>query len=146
MSGMEVMSKRLLDTERAAADFVATLEGEKQATIIGLQGELGSGKTTFVKGVAKALGVEQTITSPTFVIEKIYKLGGQKFAHMVHIDAYRLEGGAELMTLGFREVLESSDNLVLVEWPERIKDVLPKKIAILRFAFVNEETRRIQFP
>lgn len=143
---MEVMSKRLLDTEKAAATFVAALGKGEQATVVGLQGNLGSGKTTFVKGVAKAFGVEQTVTSPTFVIEKIYKLSGTLFSHLVHVDAYRLEEGKELAALGFNEVLKDPGNLVLIEWPEKVSDILPEDIRTVRFSFIDDETRRIQLP
>jgi len=143
---VEVMSRRLLDTEQAAADFVSKLKGGKQATVVGLQGELGSGKTTFVKGVAKALGVLETVTSPTFVIEKIYKLESQPFLHLVHVDAYRLDEGKELVALGFADVLRDGGNLVLVEWPEHVSDVLPAGAETIRFSFVDDETRAIILP
>lgn len=142
----EVLSKRLSDTEEAAASFVKELSRGKRATVIGLTGGLGSGKTTFAKGVAKALGVEQTVTSPTFVIEKIYKLDGQPFSHLVHVDAYRLSEGKELTALGFNDVLEDPGNLVLIEWPERVPDALPERIQTITFAFIDDETRRIVFP
>lgn len=143
---MEVMSKRLVDTERAAKSFVAALSRETHATVVGLSGELGSGKTAFAKGVAKALGVLQTVTSPTFVIEKIYKLEGQQFSHLIHIDAYRLSDSNELVTLGFNEVLRDPNNLVLIEWPERVSDVLPTGARIIHFTFVDDGTRTIKFP
>jgi len=71
---MKILSKSIIETEKIAKNFLETLSKNKKATIIGLYGDLGSGKTAFVKGIAKALNLEKTVSSPTFVIEKIYKL------------------------------------------------------------------------
>lgn len=116
----------------------------EHATVVGLSGELGSGKTTFVKGVARAFGVTQTVTSPTFVIQKIYKLEGQPFRHLVHIDAYRLESAEELSVLGFNALLSDPGNLIIIEWPERVREILPPDIKMLHFEFINSSTRSIQ--
>lgn len=102
--------------------FVRSLTpSETGATLITLSGELGAGKTAFTKAAAKALGIEDTVTSPTFVLEKMYILpAGQKFERLVHIDAYRLEKSADLHTIGFDEVMSDPKNLVFFEWPERV--------------------------
>lgn len=126
-----------------ARDFLDNLESEKNmATIIGLKGELGSGKTTFVQNLARELGLTELITSPTFVIEKIYRLTGQKFRKLIHIDAYRLEDGGELLKLGFQELAQDSGNLILIEWVERVSDILGETRTI-QFKFINENTRQI---
>ncbi len=117
---------------------------EKHALIVGCYGDLGSGKTTFIKGVAKALGIKDVITSPTFVIEKIYKLKqNSPFSHLIHIDAYRLETGKELLTLGWKTIESDPHSLIFIEWPERVAEVLPKNIRKLKFKFINETTREI---
>lgn len=140
-------SKSLNDTSRFAQEFVENLlkSGDncgKLATIVALQGDLGSGKTTFVKAVAEAFGVQKTVTSPTFVIEKVYKIKGfGSFTHLIHIDAYRLENGAELLTLGWKEMINDPRNIVFVEWPERVTEVLPDEVQTIRFTFVDETTR-----
>jgi tRNA threonylcarbamoyladenosine biosynthesis protein TsaE len=96
------------------------------ATLVTLSGELGAGKTAFTKAVAKALGIEEEVTSPTFVLEKIYLLGtGAVFKRLVHIDAYRLEKGSDLVPLGFDELIQEEGNLILLEWPEKVADALP---------------------
>ena len=145
-------STSLDDTRDAARALVARVAERAQerstATVVGLRGELGAGKTAFAKAVAEALGVRETVTSPTFVIEKIYKLdAAQPFGHLVHIDAYRLEGGAELTTLGWSGTVAEPGNLVLVEWPERVADVLPDDTLFIDFEALTEsgaeETRRI---
>ncbi|MFQ5662132.1 MAG: tRNA (adenosine(37)-N6)-threonylcarbamoyltransferase complex ATPase subunit type 1 TsaE, partial [Candidatus Paceibacteria bacterium] len=98
-------SKNLKETEELAKEFIENLLPNKNtALIVALYGDLGSSKTTFVKSVAKAFGLEKTVTSPTFVIEKIYRLENQNFENLIHIDAYRLESASELKSLGWEEI------------------------------------------
>lgn len=113
------------------------MKKKNQATVVGLVGELGTGKTTFVKRFAKALGITEHITSPTFVILK-------KYGNLIHVDAYRLRGGKELLALGFQELLDDPRNIIFIEWADRVADVLPKDRLMLRFEHVDEDTRKIQ--
>ncbi len=127
---MEKTLTTLAELEGEAARFArAVAPAERGATLVTLSGELGAGKTAFTKAVAKALGIEETVTSPTFVIEKIYQLpaphSGAGFSRLIHIDAYRLEQGADLAPLGFDEIMKDPGNLVLLEWPEMVADALP---------------------
>ena len=124
---METSAKTLADFEAEAVRFSAMLVPSERATLVTLSGELGAGKTAFAKAVAKFLGVEEIVTSPTFVLEKIYLLGSEasKYKRLVHIDAYRLEQGSELAPLGFDELMQDSGNLILLEWPEKVSDALP---------------------
>ena len=141
---MEITIRTLPELEAEATRFAASLAPrEEGATLVTLSGELGAGKTAFTKALALALGVEETVTSPTFVLEKIYKLGHpmSKFKHLVHIDAYRLESGAELAALGFDEILLGAGNLVVFEWPERAGDVLLAP-AVRVSLVVNEDGSR----
>jgi tRNA threonylcarbamoyladenosine biosynthesis protein TsaE len=96
----------------------------ESATVVGLAGELGAGKSVFVRAVAKVLGVEEHIMSPTFVIMKVYDLAGQAWSRLVHIDAYRLEGILELIALGWRNTREDADTIVFIEWPENVEGAL----------------------
>jgi len=126
---MERMIKTLAELDAEAARFVKELvPKENSATLITLSGELGAGKTAFAKAVAHVLGVEETVNSPTFVLEKIYQLGNgiSEFKRFIHIDAYRLESGSDLAPLGFNELLQDAGNLILLEWPERVADALPE--------------------
>ena len=93
------------------------------AALIGLSGHLGAGKTAFVKAVAKELGIQEEITSPTFVIMKLYeiKLKAVPWKKLVHIDAYRLERAEDLEALRFEEIIADKNNLVIVEWPEQVE-------------------------
>lgn len=95
---------------------------EKKATVLTLSGELGAGKTTFVRALGKTLGLVEHITSPTFVLMKTYPLSGresQGFSTLIHVDAYRLKDGEELGALGLSDYLENPTCLLLLEWPER---------------------------
>lgn len=115
------------------------------ATLITLSGELGAGKTSFVQGVASALGVVGSVTSPTFVLEKIYQLHGPSFSKLVHIDAYRLTGGEELRALGFDELMGEVGNLVLLEWPEKVIDLLPAPAHRITLSIPSTEGRTISY-
>jgi len=115
------------ETVEYAREFVARLSPKKDAAmVVALSGELGAGKTTFVQAVARVLGVEETVTSPTFVIEKVYELDNQKWNHLIHIDAYRLESPHELEVLGWREIVAEPSNLILIEWPEMVAGLIPE--------------------
>lgn len=122
--------KTLAEFEEEAARFIGALApSEHGATLVTLSGELGAGKTAFTKAAARALGVEGAVTSPTFVLEKIYALPpavgrAPVFKRLIHIDAYRLSSGRELAPLGFDELMRDSGNLVLLEWPEKVADAL----------------------
>jgi tRNA threonylcarbamoyladenosine biosynthesis protein TsaE len=129
------------DIEKAAQEFLDHCQPLAQATIVGLFGDLGAGKTTFTQTVARILGVNETVTSPTFILEKIYKLEGQKYERLIHIDAYRLEKPEELLTLGWKELAEDSHNLIMIEWPEKVAGMLPDQIHELRFSHVDDTTR-----
>jgi tRNA threonylcarbamoyladenosine biosynthesis protein TsaE len=142
---MKHQSSSLQKTEEIANAIAKTLGPEKNsATVLGLYGDLGSGKTTFTQALARAFGVTETVTSPTFILEKIYKLENQNFSHLIHIDAYRFETSDELLKLGWKEITENKENLIVVEWPERVVGILPKNIQKIRFTFIDTETREIE--
>ncbi|MBL7045982.1 MAG: tRNA (adenosine(37)-N6)-threonylcarbamoyltransferase complex ATPase subunit type 1 TsaE [Parcubacteria group bacterium] len=130
-------------TNKEAKDFVSALSPKDEATVVALYGDLGSGKTTFVKAVAGELGVEQTVTSPTFVLEKIYKLEGKRFEHLIHIDAYRLDSKEELLALGWDSIVRNPKNLIFVEWADKVEEIIPESAKRLTFENVDEDTRRI---
>lgn len=133
----------LTETQNFAKEFVKNLAPqEDKATVLGLYGDLGAGKTSFTQGLAQALGVSDTVVSPTFVIEKIYTLSNQKFSHLIHIDAYRIEKSDEMVHLGWEEIIANPQNLIVVEWPELIADIMPTHIQV-KLTHVSENERQI---
>lgn len=114
----------------------------KRAVVLALSGDLGSGKTTFIQGFSKGLGVRKRITSPTFLLIKRFPLRHANFKNAFHIDAYRLTGPKALKELGFSEMTNSPSNIVLIEWAEKIKPILPSKVIWLKFNYGKKPTTR----
>lgn len=148
---MEFISQSVEETKKFAKDFLEKLKvtalsrnaGRDVATVVGLYGNLGSGKTTFVQCVAEVLGVTERLTSPTFVIMKSYKLSTFNFQLLTHVDAYRLKSGEELKKLGLENLLADPTNFILIEWADNVAEVLPKDHQKLHFEFVDETSRKI---
>ncbi len=160
---MKVITKDLTEVDLVAKDFLNKLiPNTSSATVVGLSGDLGSGKTTFSQAVGRNLGIKEFITSPTFVIMKTYDLssvipakparpsgaGGAgiqvPFKNFVHIDAYRLDSERELQILDFEKLLQDSGNLIFIEWPEKVSGILPTDLIKLNFKFINENEREIE--
>jgi len=115
----------------------------KQALVIGLTGNLGGGKTTFLQGLAKGLGVREKILSPTFVISKRFRIQSEKFKNFYHFDCYRLNSAKEVLPLGFKEIIRNPENIVAIEWADRIIEILPPSTIFLEFKFIDKKTREI---
>lgn len=116
----------------------------KSGQVICLQGDLGGGKTTFAKGFAKGLGIKQNITSPTFVIMKEYLVNTKNIYKFYHIDCYRIKSSNDIAELGLSDIIKDLHNIVLIEWAERITDILPKNCLHIKFDFIDENTREIR--
>ncbi|MEE8131555.1 MAG: tRNA (adenosine(37)-N6)-threonylcarbamoyltransferase complex ATPase subunit type 1 TsaE [Candidatus Paceibacterota bacterium] len=108
----------------------------KTALILALTGELGSGKTTFIQGFLRAVGVKKRITSPTFIIIRRYN-------HIYHIDCYRIKKPKEILDLGLKEIINNPQNIVLIEWADNIKKLLPRNTIWIRFKHGDKEKERI---
>jgi tRNA threonylcarbamoyladenosine biosynthesis protein TsaE len=133
------------ETKELAFDFVKALRKGEQATVIALSGDLGSGKTTFSQYIGEALGVREAILSPTFIIEKIYELYKQPWQHLIHIDAYRLGDPQELVNLGWQQIVSKPENIILIEWADKVESILPENAIRISFKGVDETTREIDF-
>ena len=132
------------ETKALAHKFVEALHKGDKALVVALDGDLGSGKTTFSQFVGEALGVRDAIQSPTFLIEKIYELFDKPWKHLIHIDAYRLDKEEELLHLGWKEIISRPDNLVLVEWAEKVRGILPEGAIHISFKHISENMREIE--
>jgi tRNA threonylcarbamoyladenosine biosynthesis protein TsaE len=116
-------------------------KSQQHAVVLALQGDLGAGKTTFLQGFAKGLCVAEKITSPTFVLMKRFPLSAGQFKNFYHIDCYRIEEAKHLDDLGLQEILQNPENIVAIEWPERLGEFLKPAITI-SFEY-NQENQRI---
>ena len=141
-----IITKSAVQTKQFAlllAKKVARMKSD-HARVVALTGNLGAGKTTFVQGFAVALGIKEKIQSPTFVLMKIYLLNARKnLKHLVHIDAYRIETSSEMEHLGLRDLLEDQDAIILIEWADRIKKLLPKDTTWIMFEHGKKLNERI---
>ena len=121
------------------------------ALVVALTGNLGGGKTTFTQGFVEALGITDSVLSPTFVLMNIYPIPDNVevrspnvgFQNLVHIDAYRLEDPVQLHAVGWKDIIQSTDNIVLVEWADNVRALLPKDFITISFEWINEHTRKI---
>lgn len=124
---MEIISRTTEETTEFGKKLASQLKG---GDILLLEGELGAGKTTLVKGLAVGLGIQNEITSPTFTLMNIYPVNSDKIKTLVHIDTYRLKDKEELIEIGAEDYLGQPDTLCIVEWPEKIAGLLKDKKTI----------------
>lgn len=117
---------------------------QKRALVLSLEGKLGTGKTTFIQGLAKGLGVEESVTSPTFLIIKKYKLKhSSSFHSFYHVDCYRLESPQELLRLGIEDIFKDPKAVVAVEWGQKVKSILPERVIVIKFKHISKGERKI---
>ena len=136
-----MFSKNINETEKIATIFLAKILKNKPspagALVVGLSGDLGTGKTFFVQSIAKQLGIKEKIKSPTFVIFKKYPMDKlKKYKFLFHLDAYRLKNEKELLNLGWKEIIGNQEHLVFIEWPENVPKVIP---AGARFVYISHD-------
>lgn len=131
----EFVCKTAQETEELGKRF-----GQKaqRGMIVSLRGSLGAGKTVFAKGVARALGINEAIVSPTFTLVQEYE--GK--LPMYHMDLYRISGCEEFEQMGGEELL-FSDGIALVEWSEKIQEMLPKKTIYVSFSINEDQSRKV---
>ncbi len=137
---MEISSKSTRETQELAERLAKEI---KPGNVLALHGDLGSGKTTFTNYLAKALGFESRVQSPTFVIVRIYKRDKGPIKKIYHVDLYRLTKPEELDDLGLDEMFEDQNTITVIEWPELLEGKLPEGSKKLFFEYVDENTRKI---
>lgn len=121
-----------------------TRSGNGQPIVIALEGELGAGKTTFTQAFGEALGVHEHLKSPTFVLMKHYRINGVPQYHtFYHLDCYRLNSSADLIPLGTRDTIHLPGTIILIEWAERVADILPRNHWVIHIDHISEQERNI---
>jgi len=115
---------------------------QKNAVVVALNGNLGSGKTTFLQGFAYGLKIKEKILSPTFVIQKKFKIIGE-FENFYHMDCYRIENPSEILDMDFKKIILNPKNIIAIEWPEKIKKYLPRHTIFIDFEFIDETKRNV---
>lgn len=143
-----IITKSIKKTKKVAALLAKKIKEKpllKTAFIIALEGDLGSGKTTFIQGLTAELGIKENILSPTFLILKEFPIliRQSNFRYFYHIDAYRLKNPDEILELGFKDLIKNPKNIIVIEWADKIKKILPKDILWINFENLGENKRKI---
>jgi len=132
----------LAETEAVGERLASLLQG---GDIVSLQGELGSGKTAFVRGLARGLGVKEIVSSPTFVLQHVFSLPpDSRIKELHHLDLYRLTDSRELLELGWNDLVQRKEVVLVVEWAEKATDVIPERAIKVHISWRGEKTRRIE--
>lgn len=144
-----MITRNQAETIEAGIKFAKSLKGGE---VLALVGDLGSGKTTFMKGLAEGLKVNEVITSPTFVLLKSYhgkisapgrSASGGKDIELVHVDAYRVDTIEDIKSVGIEDYLNRDDVILAIEWADKIKKILPKNAIEIKFKTLNKNKREI---
>lgn len=140
----------MVDVAKAVLSKIAS---SSSGSVVGLQGDLGAGKTTFMKALLSVVGVVENVSSPTFVIRKSYPVpvGGvlpEKFTHVAHVDAYRLNDHNDVYSTGIQNDADRGDVLLFIEWPERLGEQLYSHknfLGTVYFEHSSETVRTVRF-
>ena len=148
---LTITTKTAYETKKVAEVFfkeVLRRLNKPRACVLGLNGELGAGKTAFAQGIARALGIKEKIQSPTFVLMKTYGIKKSSktrhpFSRFVHIDCYRMHTYRDAKPLDLKDILQDPHALVVIEWADQIKRVLPTDIITITFEHGEKRNERI---
>lgn len=129
----ELLAKKILSSARKSGGIV-----------FALQGNLGAGKTTFTQGFVRGLGLKKRVASPTFILMRRTAIpkNKKKFKNVYHVDAYRAKSQKELKVLELEAIFKNPENIVLIEWAEKIKKILPKNTKWIYFSYGKKENER----
>lgn len=140
-----IITKSFKETQKLGEDFSTRL---KAGDVIALYGNLGSGKTTFMQGLAKGLGIKRNIISPTFIIlrtyETIIKNNISSNNYLYHLDLYRIENESEVNGLGLFDIINRKDGITAIEWPDKVENVLPDNRINIYFEYIGDNIREIR--
>jgi tRNA threonylcarbamoyladenosine biosynthesis protein TsaE len=137
-------TKSTEETSLVAKDLIESFGPvEDRAFVVALSGDLGAGKTTLVQAIAKELGIKDVVISPTFILAKTYNIKKSEFyKKLIHIDAYRFEDPKEANVLKLEELINDPQNLIVIEWPERLGKSLKSTVRVVCKS-VSENTKKI---
>jgi tRNA threonylcarbamoyladenosine biosynthesis protein TsaE len=141
---MEIVTKSARETQDLGEKIGLDL---KSGGLICLYGDLGSGKTTFMQGLALGLGIKKRVLSPTFIIMRQYPLAINHLPSIInlyHVDLYRIKDEKDVESLGLQEIWSDPKNVMAIEWPEKIEKILPEKRTNIYFEYVGENKRKIR--
>ncbi len=143
----QIITTSAEETEEFANKFAKkykrSFSTNKSGVIIALSGPLGAGKTTFIQGFAKGLGIKSKLTSPTFILVKEYPLPFRSDAKLYHIDLYRLESPQQLLDLGLKDLFDDSKNIILIEWAEKLINLWGKPVVKINLEYLSEFKRKM---
>ena len=142
---VKFLSRSSSETRRFAKAILERLfRLKKRPLVLALSGELGSGKTTFIQGLAKSIGIQEKIQSPTFVLAKWYRLPKRikSFRHFIHIDCYRLEKASEVKHFNFPALLKNSETIAVIEWADRIRKFIPRSAVWINLRHSKHKNER----
>ncbi len=114
----------------------------KDGGVIALVGDLGAGKTTFVQGLATGLGIKDKVISPTFVLMRQHQIPNTSTV-FYHLDLYRLDEPVDIIGIGLKDLFENPENIILIEWAEKLGDNLPKQATLINIEKLDENSRKI---
>ncbi len=140
---MEIVTESASETEELGKKIGSFIkEGRIKKRIFALTGDLGGGKTTFVKGLAKGLGINKRVLSPTFVLCREYPFSKDRF--LFHLDLYRLDSLKAVESIGIKQIFSGTKNLAIVEWAEKAMELFPKETIRVYFKYLGEKKRKIK--
>lgn len=143
---IKIITQTPKETQKTAeilAEEILKMPAGKKAVVLALIGKLGGGKTTFLQGFAKGLGIKEKINSPTFVIMKRFDLACRQAGNFYHLDCYRIQKAKDILDLGFKKIINNPKNIVAIEWADRIKSLLPKDRIMIHFGLAGKNKRKI---
>lgn len=137
---LSVLSTSAQETKKLGENLGRRMQGGEALVLFG---NLGSGKTTFVKGLARGLGCKEPIVSPTFLLAKSYPLHGiHRGKTFHHLDLYRLRDRREVLELGLLEILHTKNNIVAIEWPAMARKILPARALAMKFEHIPKQPKK----